>query len=214
MNTQLIDPYEYTSVVKSLREFFDSTALVADLDNLDDERGVLPLMTLHSCKGLEFSAVFLVGMENGLLPHASSMSNPAEYEEERRLCYVGFTRAKKRLFVSHARRRRVYGNTFNYLPSDFLNSIPDEVMAREAGVQDYQTGSSPKFSHSSNTSFLVKTESTAEFSIGTKVLHPKFGSGIVINRSGEEEELKLEIFFKGPHGKKKLIAKVANLIAL
>ena len=198
----------------SLRDFLDSTALVADLDNLNDERGVLPLMTLHSCKGLEFSAVFLVGMENGLLPHASSMSNPPEYEEERRLCYVGFTRAKKRLFVSHARRRRVYGNTFNYLPSDFLNSIPDEVMAREAGVQDYQTGTSPKFSHSSNTSFLVKTESTTEFAIGTKVLHPKFGSGIVINRAGEEEDLKLEIFFKGPHGKKKLVAKLANLITL
>ena len=198
----------------SLRDFLDSTALVADLDNLNDERGVLPLMTLHSCKGLEFSAVFLVGMENGLLPHASSMSNPPEYEEERRLCYVGFTRAKKRLFVSHARRRRVYGNTFNYLPSDFLNSIPDEVMAREAGVRDYQPGTSPQFSHSSNTSFLVKTESKTEFAIGTKVLHPKFGSGIVINRAGEEEDLKLEIFFKGPHGKKKLVAKLANLITL
>ena len=198
----------------SLREFLDSTALVADLDNLDDERGVLPLMTLHSCKGLEFSAVFLVGMENGLLPHASSMSNPAEYEEERRLCYVGFTRAKKRLFVSHARRRRVYGNTFNYLPSEFLHSIPDEVIARESGIQNHQTGTSLQFSDNSNTSFLVKTESAVEFSIGTKVLHPKFGTGIVINRSGEEEELKLEIFFKGPHGKKKLVAKLANLIKL
>ena len=68
----------------SLQEFLDSASLVADLDNLDDERGVLPLMTLHTCKGLEFSAVFLVGMENGLLPHASSMSEPEEYEEERR----------------------------------------------------------------------------------------------------------------------------------
>ncbi len=68
--------------------------------------------------------------------------------------------------------------------------------------------------HSSNTSFLVKTESKTEFAIGTKVLHPKFGSGIVINRAGEEEDLKLEIFFKGPHGKKKLLAKLANLITL
>jgi len=198
----------------SLREFLDSTALVADLDNLDETRGILPLMTLHTCKGLEFSAVFVVGMENGLLPHASSMSDSAEYEEERRLCYVGFTRAKKRLFVSHARRRRIYGNTFNYPPSEFLNSIPDDVMVRESGFQEYQTGTSIQYSGSSNSSFAVETESTVSFSIGTKVLHPKFGPGIVINRSGEEEDLKLEVFFKGSHGKKKLAANHANLIIL
>ena len=198
----------------SLREFLDSTALVADLDNLDDTRGILPLMTLHTCKGLEFSAVFVVGMENGLLPHASSMSDSAEYEEERRLCYVGFTRAKKRLFVSHARRRRIYGNTFNYPPSEFLHSIPEEVMVRESGFQEYQMETSIQYSGSSNSSFAVEKESSVSFSIGTKVLHPKFGSGIVINRSGEEEDLKLEVFFKGPHGKKKLAANLANLIIL
>ena len=198
----------------SLREFLDSTALVADLDNLDDTRGILPLMTLHTCKGLEFSAVFVVGMENGLLPHASAMSDSAEYEEERRLCYVGFTRAKKRLFVSHARRRRIYGNTFNYPPSEFLHSIPEEVMVRESGFQEYQTETSIQYSESSNSSFDVEKESSMSFSIGTKVLHPKFGAGIVINRSGEEEDLKLEVFFKGPHGKKKLAANIANLIIL
>ena len=198
----------------TLREFLDSTALVADLDNLDDERGVLPLMTLHTCKGLEFSAVFLVGMENGLLPHASSMSDSAEYEEERRLCYVGFTRAKKRLFLSHARRRRIYGNTFNYLPSDFLNSIPSEVMERASSTPDYQMSSPRQFSDSANISFSSEAESESEYSIGTKVLHPQFGSGIVINRSGEEEDLKLEVFFKDGHGKKKLAANLANLIIL
>jgi DNA helicase II / ATP-dependent DNA helicase PcrA len=196
----------------SLREFLDSTALVADLDNLNDERGVLPLMTLHTCKGLEFSAVFLVGMENGLLPHASSMSDSAEYEEERRLCYVGFTRAKKRLFLSHARRRRIYGNTFNYLPSDFLNSIPSEVMERASSTPAFQMNSPMQPSDSVNTSFSSEIES--EYSIGTKVLHPKFGSGIVLNRSGDEENLKLEVFFKDGHGKKKLAANLANLIIL
>ena len=198
----------------SLREFLDSTALVADLDNLDDTRGILPLMTLHTCKGLEFSAVFVVGMENGLLPHASSMSDSAEYEEERRLCYVGFTRAKKKLFVSHARRRRIYGNTFNYPPSEFLNSIPEDVMVRESGFQEYQVETSIQYSGSSSSSFAVEKESAVSFSIGTKVLHPKFGAGIVINRSGEEEDLKLEVFFKSPHGKKKLAANLANLIIL
>lgn len=196
----------------SLREFLDSTALVADLDNLDDSRGILPLMTLHTCKGLEFSAVFVIGMENGLLPHASSMSDSAEYEEERRLCYVGFTRAKKRLFVSHARRRRIYGNSFNYPPSDFLLSIPGEVLVRES--TEYQVETSESFFESPDSSFSVKAESVKNYPIGTKVLHPKFGSGIVINRSGEEKDLKLEVFFKGPHGKKKLAANLANLIVL
>ena len=196
----------------SLQEFLDSTALVADLDNLDNTRGILPLMTLHTCKGLEFSAVFVVGMENGLLPHASSMSDSAEYEEERRLCYVGFTRAKKRLFISYARRRRIYGNNFNYPPSEFINSIPEEVLVREPG--EYKGEISESFLGSTNLSFSVEEESTQNYPIGTKVLHPKFGSGIVINRSGEEEDLKLEVFFKGPHGKKKLAANLANLIIL
>ena len=196
----------------SLQEFLDSTALVADLDNLDDTRGILPLMTLHTCKGLEFSAVFVVGMENGLLPHASSMSDSAEYEEERRLCYVGFTRAKKRLFISYARRRRIYGSNFSYPPSEFINSIPEEVLVREPG--EYKGETSESFLGSTNFSFSVEEESTLNYPIGTKVLHPKFGSGIVINRSGEEEDLKLEVFFKGPHGKKKLAANLANLIIL
>ena len=196
----------------SLQEFLDSTALVADLDNLDDTRGILPLMTLHTCKGLEFSAVFVVGMENGLLPHASSMSDSAEYEEERRLCYVGFTRAKKRLFISYARRRRIYGSNFSYPPSEFINSIPEEVLVRESG--EYKEESSESFLGSTNLLFSVEKESTQNYPIGTKVLHPKFGSGIVINRSGEEEDLKLEVFFKGPHGKKKLAANLANLIIL
>ena len=196
----------------SLQEFLDSTALVADLDNLDDTRGILPLMTLHTCKGLEFSAVFVVGMENGLLPHASSMSDSAEYEEERRLCYVGFTRAKKRLFISYARRRRIYGSNFSYPPSEFINSIPEEVLVREPGK--YKGEPSDSFLGSTNLSFSVEEEPAQNYPIGTKVLHPKFGSGIVINRSGEEEDLKLEVFFKGPHGKKKLAANLANLIIL
>lgn len=209
----------------SLREFLDSASLVADLDNLDDERGVLPLMTLHTCKGLEFSSVFLVGMENGLLPHASSMSDPEEYEEERRLCYVGFTRARKKLFVTHARQRRIYGNIFNYQPSDFLLSIPDEVMVRESSGFSIETA--PQFgrkiggSRDVASSYPEQRDSACSigtkdgtYSIGTKVLHAKFGSGIVLNLSGNEENLNLEVFFKGPHGKKKLSASHAKLIVL
>ena len=196
----------------SLQEFLDSASLVADLDNLDDERGVLPLMTLHTCKGLEFSSVFLVGMENGLLPHASSMSDPEEYEEERRLCYVGFTRARKKLFVTHARQRRIFGNIFNYPPSDFLLSIPDEVMIRESSGFNNE----PEFNDNFGQSISIPCQEKRDgiYSIGTKVLHAKFGSGIVLNLSGREEDLKLEVFFKAPHGKKKLSASHAKLIVL
>ncbi len=205
----------------SLREFLDSASLVADLDNLDDERGVLPLMTLHTCKGLEFSSVFVVGMENGLLPHASSMSNSEEYEEERRLCYVGFTRARKKLFVTYARRRRIYGTIFNYSPSDFLLSIPGEVMIRES--RGFSNETAPQFSGALDGTHPYQEKSKVSYSlgisddtysVGTKVLHAKFGSGIVINLSGSEENLNLEVFFKAPHGKKKLSASQAKLIVL
>ena len=198
----------------SLQEFLDSASLVADLDNLDDERGVLPLMTLHTCKGLEFSCVFLVGMENGLLPHASSMSDPEEYEEERRLCYVGFTRARKKLFVSHARQRRIYGSTFNYLPSDFLISIPAEIMVREPKAFQRTTPSQYGNSMGEHQVLPSIEKEEGSYSIGTKVLHSKFGSGLVINLSGNEDDLKLEVFFKAPHGKKKLSASHAKLIIL
>jgi DNA helicase II / ATP-dependent DNA helicase PcrA len=209
----------------SLQEFLDSASLVADLDSFDDERGVLPLMTLHTCKGLEFSSVFVVGMENGLLPHASSMSEPKEYEEERRLCYVGFTRARKKLFITHATQRRIYGNTFNYQSSDFLLSIPDKVIIRESSgfgnktsslygsIQSRKCVETAPFQRKKNDGYSIGTKNGV-YSIGTKVLHAKFGSGIVLNLSGNEESLSVEVFFKAPHGKKKLSVSHAKLIII
>jgi DNA helicase-2/ATP-dependent DNA helicase PcrA len=200
------------NVEGSLQEFLDSASLVADLDNLDDERGVLPLMTLHACKGLEFSSVFLVGMENRLLPHASSMSDPEDYEEERRLCYVGFTRARKNLFLTHARRRRVYGETVTNFPSDFLLAIPDEIMVRESS--GYGNETAPRYNQNPEQAIPIQEEGEGLYSIGTKVLHAKFGTGIVLKLSGSADDLKLEVFFKAPHGKKKLLASHAKLIIL
>ncbi len=205
----------------TLQEFLDSTALVADIDSLEeDSRGILPLMTLHSCKGLEFAAVFIIGMEDGLLPHGSSMSDPAQYEEERRLCYVGFTRARKMLFVSNARRRKIYGSVFNYSPSQFLLSIPSEIMVNESAVgQDRGFTSQSSPSSSSSPSYAIRSQpekasSSSPYSIGSKLLHPSFGTGVVMNREGNEDDLKLEIFFKRPHGKKKIALKHVKLIPL
>ena len=204
----------------NLQEFLDSTALISDLDSLEDSRGILPLMTLHSCKGLEFCAVFIIGMEDGLLPHGSSMSDPAEYEEERRLCYVGFTRARKMLFVSNARKRKIYGSTFNYPPSQFLLSIPSDIIVNESpvgGDRGFTSQSSP--SSSSGPSYAIRSQpgkasSNQPYSIGSKLLHPTFGTGVVMNRAGNEDDLRLEIFFKRPHGKKKIAVKHVKLIPL
>ncbi len=212
----------------SLQDFLDSAALVADVDQLDDARGVLPIMTLHTCKGLEFQVVFIIGMEDGLLPHSSSMSDNAEYEEERRLCYVGFTRARKKLFVSNARRRRIYGSTFNYPPSSFLLAVPEGAMVREQSEQVARAMAYPPSHETGRTERRYGREGFAnipparspspkaagEYPVGTRVLHPKFGQGVVINREGEDQALKVEVFFKQPHGKKKLAVHLAKLIPL
>jgi ATP-dependent DNA helicase UvrD/PcrA len=201
----------------SLREFLDTTALVSDLDNLDDSRGVLPLMTLHTCKGLEFEGVCMIGVENGLLPHASSMSSPEEFEEERRLCYVGITRAKSRLMITNARRRRIYGNTYNYQPSDFLAAIPGEVLQKEMAMGGFETQSPSSYDRRPEMSLPEPTPRTSfkdgEYCVGTKVLHPKFGSGVVVNREGNEGDWKVVVFFKKA-GKKKLAVNHANLIVV
>jgi DNA helicase-2/ATP-dependent DNA helicase PcrA len=202
-----------------LQEFLDSTALVAEQDRMDDARGLLPLMTMHTCKGLEFDAVFIVGMENGLLPHASSLSETEELEEERRLCYVGFTRARKRLFLSNAKRRRLYGEQYAHPPSDFLSAIPPEVLKREPEhmapeVMRRATAihSSDPYSAPAPTAFLERG-SSGEYAVGTKVVHPKFGRGVVVNREGAEDDLKVVVFFKAA-GKKTLAVNQARLIVL
>jgi DNA helicase-2/ATP-dependent DNA helicase PcrA len=201
----------------TLRDFLDTTALVSDQDKIDDSRGVLPLMTLHTCKGLEFEGVCMVGVENGLLPHASSMSNNEEFEEERRLCYVGITRAKKRLMLANARQRRIYGNTYTYQPSDFLSAIPGEVLEKEMSMGGYEAR--PAYDHRSQPEMSLPeaTPRTSykdgDYCIGTKVLHPKFGSGVVVNREGNEGDWKVVVFFKKV-GKKKLAVNHANLIVV
>ena len=201
---------------ETLQDFLDTTALVSDSDSIDDSRGVLQMMTLHTCKGLEYDSVYILGLEDGLLPHASSMSDPEEYEEERRLCYVGITRAKKKLCVSNARIRRIYGSTFNYPPSQFLMAIPSDVMVNKSRIE------TPRYQRSIPVvgideipapSFSREIKDTP-YAIGAKVLHPKFGAGIIIKRDGSEDDLKVDIFFKKPHGKKRIAVNYVKLIML
>jgi DNA helicase-2/ATP-dependent DNA helicase PcrA len=113
---------------RTLAEFLEAASLVADSDQLDGDGTAVSLMTMHIAKGLEFPAVFLVGMEDGIFPHMRSLGDPVELEEERRLCYVGITRAERHLYVSHAWSRMLWGNTSSNIPSRFLNEIPSELV--------------------------------------------------------------------------------------
>ena len=119
---------------RTLAEFLEAAALVADSDQLGGDGTTVSLMTMHIAKGLEFPAVFLVGMEDGIFPHMRSLGDPVELEEERRLCYVGITRAERHLYVSHAWSRMLWGNTSSNIPSRFLNEIPAELV-RDVAVE-------------------------------------------------------------------------------
>ncbi len=112
---------------EGVAHFLEEVALVTEIDNLQQERDAVTLMTLHSAKGLEFDTVFFVGLEEGLLPHSQSLLDPKELAEEVRLAYVGITRARKQLYVLYARSRRVFGNIQANLPSRFLRALPVEV---------------------------------------------------------------------------------------
>ena len=137
--------------IEGLREFIDHSALVSDADQYKED-AVVTLMTAHSAKGLEFPLVFIVGLEDGLFPHSRSATDPAELEEERRLCYVAMTRAERFLYVTHAMKRRVYGEELASEPSQFLNEMPLDLMedlsrgnswlsfARGSSAIDYEHG--------------------------------------------------------------------------
>tara|TARA_B100001964_G_scaffold75686_1_gene85895 strand:- start:97 stop:534 length:438 start_codon:yes stop_codon:yes gene_type:complete len=145
------------------------------------------------------------------------MSDPEEYEEERRLCYVGITRAKKKLCVSNARMRRIYGSTFNYPPSQFLMAIPSDVIINKSRMEVPSHQRSMLADYGANENPVPSSANEKQgmpYAVGTKVLHPKFGVGIVIKRDGSEDDLKVEIFFKKTYGKKRIAINHAKLIII
>ena len=193
----------------SVSNFLDQAALVSDIDSFDDKHGSVALMTLHNSKGLEFPVVFITGMEERIFPHIRSMSCEEEMEEERRLCYVGMTRTKNRLFFLNAVTRKIYGMELTNPPSEFIEDIPAELI---------ETISPSQHNHSSLTynRFPRKIRQQidgSKFSIGTKVAHSTFGNGIILDVNGSNDEEILSVFFKGA-GKKKLKSKYADLKVL
>jgi len=194
-------------------EFLEQVALVADTDQIDSENHVT-LMTLHSAKGLEFPVVFIVGVEEGIFPHNRALTDPVELEEERRLAYVGITRAKERLVLSHAWSRSLFGNTNYNPPSRFLAEIPDELIEREgntdsgADSQRYSYRSQAERGYApttrlSRTGPSVTPTSSAQLQtenhglrVGDEIVHPTFGEGIIIDIRGQGEKAEAAIRFR------------------
>jgi len=196
-----------------LTAFLDHVALVTDLDAWDGERGI-SLMTLHSAKGLEFPVVFLPGLEDGLLPHFNAQGKSEDVEEERRLFYVGMTRAEQRLCLSTARRRRIAGRYQDQLESPLLAEVPEELLEvtesptlfrseRTRGVDEFFGRPRPTASEDSDASSRRPRR-------GARVRHPTLGHGVILEFEGDGDEAKITVFFDRA-GKKKLIARYASL---
>ncbi|MCO4758218.1 MAG: ATP-binding domain-containing protein, partial [Oceanospirillaceae bacterium] len=180
----------------------------------DEHQDSVQLMTLHSAKGLEFPLVFLAGMEEGLFPHKMSAEEPGRLEEERRLCYVGITRAMKKLHITYAESRRLHGQeTFNR-PSRFIREIPDHLLEEvrlNASVSRPISARPEKSSLFGGNSSLSSAEIPAtNLSLGQRVNHQKFGEGTVLNfeGSGPKARVQVNFDFEGP---KWLVVGFANL---
>ena len=192
-----------------LSAFLQGAALVSDVDSLEEGTDAVTLITLHQAKGLEFPAVFIVGLEEGLLPHSRSIDDPDQMEEERRLFYVGMTRAKERLYLTRVFRRVVWGNTSPARPSRFLTDIPQHLvsplaMAGRQGVATAQWGIGAQGEKGG--------KATSEpLKAGEKVRHSKFGEGIVVTCVPSGQDHEVTVAFKGESGIKKLLLSFAPL---
>ncbi|MHB8306921.1 MAG: DNA helicase PcrA [Candidatus Desulforudaceae bacterium] len=167
----------------TLDEFMGEIALFTDLDSLEDRSDQVTLMTLHSAKGLEFPVVFVAGLEDGVFPHSRAFSEPAQLEEERRLCYVGITRAEDRLHLTYATRRTIYGNTVYNQPSRFLAEIPRDLFEGQVAEKGVQT---PEPS---------TPTAVGSFKPGDKVWHRKWGQGTVVMLEGKGDDARITVAF-------------------
>ena len=193
--------FQDTNPSGTVEDFLEQVALVNDVDSFEQEEAKVTLMTLHAVKGLEFPIVFLCGLEEGLFPHSRTLMNPEEIEEERRLAYVGITRAEKELYISNATTRTVFGRTSSYLPSRFIDEIPEELVdglrAKRKVPDDIKRHVPQHMSVTSRpvTKPIVRNEVIADWKVGDTAIHSKWGNGKVINVTGEGAGMKLTIEF-------------------
>jgi len=190
--------YDGPSPEQALDAFLEKVSLVSDTDELDGSVDAVTLITLHQAKGLEFPVVFIAGMEEGILPHRKSFDDPDEMEEERRLCYVGITRAKKHVYLLRSYRRSLFGSGLVNPPSRFLEDIPPQLMTTK-GLWERET-----------TPPLVSREKPTELIVGDYVYHNKFGSGIVVDCFPIRGDHEITVSFERM-GVKKLLFSLAPL---
>ena len=210
--------------IPTLAGFLEEIALYTDLEQYNEGDDAVVMMTMHSAKGLEFPHVFLVGFEDGLFPGMRAIGDREEMEEERRLCYVAITRAKRSLTISYARQRMIYGRTSSSLPSRFLKEIPEACIQKRGGYRPSQAAVSggydrPYSSYSSrpkpryhSESSMLSSKSAApmlELQQGDMVTHAAFGRGMVLTVNKMGGDALLEIAFDDI-GTKKLMAKTAS----
>jgi DNA helicase-2/ATP-dependent DNA helicase PcrA len=214
----------------ALLRFLEDVALMSDADEYDERIDAVTLITLHAAKGLEFPVVFIVGMEEGLLPHIRSFDDPAQMEEERRLAYVGVTRAKDRLYLVRAFRRALMGQSSHNPPSRFLKDLPPELVHQAQQSVDHAYQQRPMRPRQPAWSTMLgdvqptrvrvgaeedepRARAAATFSAGEHVRHARFGEGIVVNATmtsnGADQEV--TVAFKGESGVKKLLLSFAPL---
>ena len=207
----------------SLENFLGEVALVSDIDDAELGEDAVTLMTLHSAKGLEFPTVFLVGMEEGIFPHARTLLDEEEIEEERRICYVGITRAEKHLYLSNAKMRMIYGRTLSYPPSRFLQEVPrnliheyrrpiqQRVVLRDVPREQESRPRATNWFLQNKSSFVPKEASaSASFKAGDKVNHKKWGLGTIVAVKDTEDGQEVKVAFNGG-GIRSLLTKYAVL---
>ena len=209
----------------TLAGFLEEVSLYTDIERYDQEADAAVMMTMHSAKGLEFPAVFLVGMEEGLFPGMRVLTDPEELEEERRLCYVAITRAKEQLFVSNAKQRMLYGRTSFNRPSRFLGEMPEECLTTPSRAWKGDDSAIPRSTYSrENTGYQKNTYSKGpkgipkpkpaapmlELNKGDQVHHTAFGDGIVVGILKMNGDALLEIAFDQV-GTKRLMLKAASM---
>ncbi len=182
--------YQEDTEDNSLAGFLANASLASDLDDVKEGQQKVSLMTLHSAKGLEFSVVFLVGLEQGLFPHNRSLNDPLALEEERRLCYVGVTRAQEQLFLTYAKERYVWGSREVKIPSQFLQELPPELMSSNIKPAKSTTRRQKKVAQS-------VTNLNENWSVGDRVVHHVFGEGEVTHILGSGNKTNLAIKFSG-----------------
>jgi DNA helicase-2/ATP-dependent DNA helicase PcrA len=203
---------ESGETIDPLTAFLTHAALEAGEHQAGEGQDALQLMTVHSAKGLEFDAVFLTGLEEGLFPHEQSANERDGLEEERRLAYVAITRARQRLYLSHAQTRMLHGQTRYNIPSRFLEEIPEGLLKWLTPRFSKQKAFAPDFSRQTQTVFKKKQQDTGGFRIGQNVVHPKFGAGVIVDLEGEGGDVRVQVNFRND-GLKLLALAMAKLQA-